>query len=381
MGTLILSCNTGEGHNSCAKAIQAEYAAHGERCEIVDALQFISRRASRFISDWHSRIYRHAPKLYQAGYRNVENRPSVFREGTSVHRYLTSGAERLYQFICDGQYDNIICVHVFPAMAVTAMLERHPMAITTSFVATDYTCSPSVEDSNVDCYFIPEASLINEFAARGIPQKKIIPSGLPVRAAFYQDTGKAEAKASLDIPAEHQHLLMMCGSIGCGPIRELTEELSLRLSYDQILTVVCGANEELSAKLQKQLGGHPDIRILGMVDNVPQLMHSADLFLTKPGGLSTSEAAASGLPMVLIDAVAGCEEHNLDYFLRAGMAVTGDTPEEIADLALHLAHDEKKLSAMRRTMQAANARPAAEAIYDWLQTHHASYIGSFVFGF
>ena len=48
------------------------------------------------------------------------------------------------------------------------------MAITTSFVATDYTCSPSVEDSNVDCYFIPEASLINEFAARGIPQKKII---------------------------------------------------------------------------------------------------------------------------------------------------------------------------------------------------------------
>mgnify|MGYP002562995396 CR=1 FL=1 len=370
MGTLILSCNTGEGHNSCAKAIQAEYAAHGERCEIVDALQFISRRASRFISDWHSRIYRHAPKLYQAGYRNVENRPSVFREGTSVHRYLTSGAERLYQFICDGQYDNIICVHVFPALAVTAMLERHPMAITTSFVATDYTCSPSVEDSNVDCYFIPEASLINEFAARGIPQKKIIPSGLPVRAAFYQDTGKAEAKASLDIPAEHQHLLMMCGSIGCGPIRELTEELSLRLSYDQILTVVCGANEELSAKLQKQLGGHPDIRILGMVDNVPQLMHSADLFLTKPGGLSTSEAAASGLPMVLIDAVAGCEEHNLDYFLRAGMAVTGDTPEEIADLALHLAHDEKKLSAMRRTMQAANARPAAEAIYDWLQAHH-----------
>ena len=73
MHTLILSCNTGEGHNSCAKAIQAEYAAHGESCEIVDALQFISKRASRFICDWHTRIYRHAPKLYRAGYRSVEN--------------------------------------------------------------------------------------------------------------------------------------------------------------------------------------------------------------------------------------------------------------------------------------------------------------------
>lgn len=366
MGTLILSCNTGEGHNSCAKAIQAEYAAHGERCEIVDALQFISRRASRFISDWHSRIYRHAPKLYQAGYRNVENRPSVFREGTSVHRYLTSGAERLYQFICDGQYDNIICVHVFPALAVTAMLERHPMAITTSFVATDYTCSPSVEDSNVDCYFIPEASLINEFAARGIPQEKIIPSGLPVRAAFYQDTGKAEAKASLDIPAKHQHLLMMCGSIGCGPIRELTEELSLRLSYDQILTVVCGANEELYAKLQKQLGVHPDIRILGMVDNVPQLMHSADLFLTKPGGLSTTEAAACGLPMVLMDTVAGCEGHNLDFFLSRGAAVTADTPKALADLAMSLLATPERLRRMSRAIRPTAGQTPARQIYTTL---------------
>ena len=75
--------------------------------------------------------------------------------------------------------------------------------------------------------------------------------------------------------------------------------------------------------------------------------------------------------MVLIDAVAGCEEHNLDYFLRANMAVTSDSPEEIADLALSLAHDEAQLSSMRRTMQAANAKPAAEAIYDWLQAHHA----------
>ena len=74
MRTLLLSCNTGEGHNSCAKAIQEAYLAQGEDCEIVEALQFISRHASRFIADWHSRIYRHAPKLYGAGYRNVENR-------------------------------------------------------------------------------------------------------------------------------------------------------------------------------------------------------------------------------------------------------------------------------------------------------------------
>ena len=174
---------------------------------------------------------------------------------------------------------------------------------------------------------------------------------------------------------------MMCGSMGCGPMEEITEVLRGKMGTNDVLSVACSKNETLLKKLTKLSADCPNLRILGQIDDVPKLMQATDVFLTKPGGLSTSEAAASGLPMVLIDAVAGCEEHNLDYFLRAGMAVTGDTPEEIADLALHLAHDEKKLSAMRRTMQAANARPAAEAIYDWLQTHHASYIGSFVFGF
>lgn len=367
MHTLILSCNTGEGHNSCAKAIQTEYAAHGESCEIVDALQFISKRASRFICDWHTRIYRHAPKLYRAGYRSVENRTSVFREGTTVYRYLTSGAERLYQFICRGGYDNIICVHVFPALALTAMLERHPLSLRTCFVATDYTCSPSVEDSDLDYYFIPDASLVEEFVRCGVPREKLVASGLPIRPEFYRTADKAAEKAALNIPTDHHHLLMMCGSIGCGPIRELTEELSLRLAPQQELTVVCGGNEVLYAKLQKRFGDDRRIHICGMVDNVPQLMHSADLFITKPGGLSTTEAAACGLPMVLMDTVAGCEGHNLTFFLQRGGAVTADTPRLLADTAMALLADPERLRAMSDALRPAGAQTPAEQIYDCLR--------------
>ena len=339
MRTLILSCNTGEGHNSCAKAIQETYAAHDETCDVVDALQFISKRASQFISDWHSRIYRHAPKLYKAGYHTAEERTSVFREGTTVYRYLTSGSEKLYHFILDGGYDNIICTHVFPALALTAMLKHHPMPLVTSFVSTDYTCSPSVENSELDYYFIPDISLTEEFVQCGVPREKLIDSGMPVKQAFYQDTDKAAAKAELGLPADHQHLLFMCGSIGCGPIKELTEDLLIRLTSEQELTIVCGANEELFAKLERHFAHDPRIHIHGMVDYVPLLIHSADLFLTKPGGLSTSEAAACGVPMLLMDTVAGCEGHNLNFFLRQGIAVTADTPKHLADLAAALLAD------------------------------------------
>lgn len=366
MRTLILSCNTGEGHNSCAKAIQETYAAHDETCDVVDALQFISKRASQFISDWHSRIYRHAPKLYKAGYHTAEERTSVFREGTTVYRYLTSGSEKLYHFILDGGYDNIICTHVFPALALTAMLKHHPMPLVTSFVSTDYTCSPSVENSELDYYFIPDISLTEEFVQCGVPREKLIDSGMPVKQAFYQDTDKAAAKAELGLPADHQHLLVMCGSIGCGPIKELTEDLLIRLTSEQDLTIVCGANEELFAKLERHFAHDPRIHIHGMVDYVPLLIHSADLFLTKPGGLSTSEAAACGVPMLLMDTVAGCEGHNLNFFLRQGIAVTADTPKHLADLAAALLADPEQLQEMSRAARHRKGDTPSETIYAFL---------------
>lgn len=366
MRTLILSCNTGEGHNSCAKAIQETYAAHGETCDIVDALQFISKRVSQFISDWHSRIYRHAPKLYKAGYHTAEERTSVFREGTTVYRYLTSGSEKLYHFILDGGYDNIICTHVFPALALTAMLKHHPVPLVTSFVSTDYTCSPSVENSELDYYFIPDISLTEEFTQCGVPREKLIDSGMPVKQAFYQDTDKATAKVELGLPADHQHLLVMCGSIGCGPIKELTEDLLIRLTSEQELTIVCGANEELFAKLEKHFARDPHIHIHGMVDYVPLLIHSADLFLTKPGGLSTSEAAACGVPMLLMDTVAGCEGHNLDFFLRQGIAVTADSPKHLADLAAALLADPERLQEMSRAAKQRKGDTPSETIYAFL---------------
>lgn len=366
MRTLILSCNTGEGHNSCAKAIQETYAAHGETCDIVDALQFISKRASQFISDWHSRIYRHAPKLYKAGYHTAEERTSVFREGTTVYRYLTSGSEKLYHFILDGGYDNIICTHVFPALALTAMLKHHPMPLVTSFVSTDYTCSPSVENSELDYYFIPDISLTEEFVQCGVPREKLIDSGMPVKQAFYLNTDKAAAKAELGLPVDHQHLLVMCGSIGCGPIKELTEDLLIRLTSEQELTIVCGANEELFAKLERHFAHDPRIHIHGMVDYVPLLIHSADLFLTKPGGLSTSEAAACGVPMLLMDTVAGCEGHNLNFFLRQGIAVTADTPKHLADLAAALLADPEQLQEMSRAARHRKGDTPSETIYAFL---------------
>lgn len=222
MQTLILSCNTGAGHNSCAQAVQEAYHSRGEICNITDSLQFISEKASTFISNWHTRIYRHAPRLFDAGYQRAESHEDIFCEGTPIYKLLSSGAERMYQYIRSAGYDNIICTHVFPALALTEMRRQHPcLQLVTSHISTDYTCAPCTADSALDWYFIPSTSLLGEFEQCGLQPQKLIASGIPVRQQFYQRVSQEAGKANAGISPAHQHILMMCGSMGCGPMEEI----------------------------------------------------------------------------------------------------------------------------------------------------------------
>ena len=251
MKTLILSCNTGEGHNSCAKAIKEYYDTVGDECVIKDGLEFISPKVSNFISWGHTFIYRHLPLLFKYGYVYIEKHPTMFKEGSFVYRFITRGTERMYTCICDEQYDIIICTHVFASLMLTDMLKKHPMNQPTALVSTDYTCSPSTKDSNLDYYFIPDDEFATDFECRTITEEKLISSGIPVRQMFYRSIPKEEAKMSVGVQPNHHHLILMCGSMGCGPMQKLLHKLSQELPVDWEVSVICGRNTKLADKLKK----------------------------------------------------------------------------------------------------------------------------------
>lgn len=342
-----------------------------EKSAILQILcSLFQKKASTFISNWHTRIYRHAPRLFDAGYQRAESHEDIFCEGTPIYKLLSSGAERMYQYIRSAGYDNIICTHVFPALALTEMRRQHPcLQLVTSHISTDYTCAPCTADSALDWYFIPSTSLLGEFEQCGLQPQKLIASGIPVRQQFYQRVSQEAGKANAGISPAHQHILMMCGSMGCGPMEEIISYLCPYLTTEQELSVVCGTNDDLRKKLQKRTEKYSQVHVLGTVNNVPQLMQASDLFLTKPGGLSTSEAMAAELPMVLIDAVAGCETHNLNFFLRNGMAVTANTPKAIADTTIKTLNAPVLLSKMRAAMRSQTECTAADKIYEWIYSH------------
>ena len=270
--------------------------------------------------------------------------------------------EKLCGFIAGSGYDTVICTHTFAALMVSEVVKTHLPNLKTCFIATDYTCSPSVKDSSLDRYFIPASSLSGDFLGGGVTSERLRACGIPVRQMFRSSVRKEDAKRAFGIPADHKHLVMMCGSMGCGPIMSIARRIGRDLPDDQDLTIVCGTNKQLYRRLQRRFYDAKNVHVRSYVKDMALLMDSADLYLTKPGGISVTEAASMRLPMVFIDAVAGCEEYNKDFFLRTGGAVTGQTPKEIARTSLRLLSDEHTLEKMGDALDAAVPHNAAANI-------------------
>lgn len=330
MRFLILSCNTGEGHNSAAKAIKEYFEMNGSYCEIKDALSFWSKQKSKIISKGHIFIYRNLPKLFGVSYRFEENHPPKDGDESLIYELVTNGCNKLYSYLQSEDYDGIICVHVFSAMMVTKLKREGKVNIPFYFIATDYTCSPGVGESDCDLYFIPHSDLKEEFIENGIPAEKIVASGIPIKQNFYTRLEKKEAKRFLNIDEGERVVLLACGSMGCGPIKELTDKLPKVLPSGVRLVVVCGNNKKLYTHINKK-GISPNMTVLGFTTQMSLYMDAADIIMTKPGGLSSTEGATKHKPLVFINAVPGCETRNLDFFVDHGFALSGyDTKELIS---------------------------------------------------
>lgn len=358
MQVLLLSCNTGEGHNVCAKAIAEAFTAHGDGCEIQDALGFISGTTSRLITQSDIFLYRRMPLLFRWGYSIADRHETMFRESSLCSRFFALGAAALREKIADGSYDAVICTHPFAALMLREALQLMPMSVLSAFVATDYTCCPGAGDADLDLYFIPDENLVGEFQNRGIDPDRIVPSGIPIRRMFYEDYHHAK------LPSNEQHLVMMCGSLGAGPIKTLTS-LLIRDNYGEFdLTVICGTNKKLREQLERRFGHRGNLRILGYVEDMAAMLDSADVYITKPGGISVTEAAAKNVPMVFIHAVDGCEAHNRRFFVALGAAESRRKPREAAELCRSLLRDPAGRMEMSRRLWDRGKENAADQICD-----------------
>lgn len=331
MRVLILSCNTGGGHNAVAAALAESFRRLGVSSDTADGLGFISKKASRFVSKWHTRFYRRYPKLYKAGYMSAESDAESNDRDNMVYRYMARGARRLNRAIQDGGYDAVVCVHVIPAMMMTELRRQREDGPVFCFVATDYTCSPTVGGCTPDICVIPHEELAEEFVSCGIKRETLLAAGIPVRAVFREQGDRAAARSELALPQAGRHIVLMSGSIGCGPMADIASELELRMEKGDFVSVLCGNNRQMLYALRRR--GFYRVEAVGFTNRVQQYMDSADVLVSKPGGISITEACTRGTPLLLADMVGGCETRNQEFFHAHGWAETCQ-PEEMANAAM-----------------------------------------------
>ncbi len=355
MKILILSANTGGGHNATANAIGAELRQRGEEYAIADAIAFISPRISELVSLGHSYVYRKLPRLFGIGYRYEERHPTRF-----LYARCAKGADALWERLRAEAFDAVICVHVFAAMMMTEVRRRTKCPTPAYFVATDYTCSPGVSETRMDGYFIPHPMLRGEFIRSGISADRLFATGIPVGEAFCDTDDKDRMRRALRLPTDGKVLLLSCGSMGCGRLEKNARKLASQLDKDTTLIVLCGKNEELYAALLPHAGER--LRVLRFTEHVATYMAAADMYLTKPGGLSTSEAIAKRLPMLLVDAVPGLETRNFDFLIGRGVACGARKWGEVATLVNRLLREDGVRQAQIEAMERFGGRSAAQDV-------------------
>ncbi len=362
MEVLILYCDTGGGHHTAALAMEEELKSRGHHVTMMDPYALTGKHAASLVGNSYIKLVQHSPKSFGAIYAIGE-----IYDKLPVHSpvYWANGklAEAMDHYLQKYSFDCIVMTHTFPAQILAHINLKKQSYVKTLLIATDYTCTPFFEESSCDYYGIPAPDLEEEFVSRGVPREKILAYGIPVRKEFTEDNSKTESKKRLGLPEDKKYILLSGGSMGAGHIVKAAEVLEefLNLNEEYQLTVICGSNQKLYQQLMDEYNGRDRIDILGFTDKMPEYVKAADIFITKPGGLSSTEAAVCGIPLIHLSPIPGCETFNAQYFEKHGMSLYVSKPgQELLDALDTLSDDSRSESMIKAQRDQISPKAAAD---------------------
>ncbi|MDN5805099.1 MAG: glycosyltransferase, partial [Microlunatus sp.] len=217
--------------------------------------------------------------------------------------------------------DAVVCTHFLPARLAALLLAREMISAPIFVVTTDYDFQGLWLNPPFSRIFVAREETKAYVEAIGVPSDRITTSGIPVRPLFGEPVDADAVRKRYDLDASKPLLLLSAGASG-GSYTTAVVKQTIRMTSEFQAVVICGNNSELKNEVENLVAGREDqYRVLGYSTDMPDLMRVASLFVGKPGGLSSSECMAAGLPMVLIKPIPGQEDRNSDYLLEQGAAV------------------------------------------------------------
>lgn len=315
---LVLSVKAGYGHHSTGQAIIGELQKRGYDCIMLDTLEYVNTHLANSVSDGYLFSTKYLSEAYGKAYGSLDKRDEKYDRHSLVTILSKLVSHKLKKFFEDYTPDVVIGTHSYACLLMTYLSEKGIISCPTFGIVTDFTVHPFWESTELDYYVTADALLNRQMRKKGIPENKILPFGIPIKEKFSYKIPKEEARKELGIKNKTT-LLVMMGSMGYG---NMIENMKMIDSIDgdfQILCV-CGNNKKAKKELDESVF-EKSVYTFGFVDNVDVMMDASDCIITKPGGLTTSELLAKGLPAVILDPIPGQESRNMEFLVNNGVAV------------------------------------------------------------
>ena len=362
MRILIATVTAGGGHLAAAAALDEAWRALRPKdiIERVDLVKFFSPIHRKIHAEGYVKLVERAPELWGMIFAKTDD-VKVARKLNRIKELFPSRARtRFEKYVNEFEPDVVLCTHYEPVDALGLMRRKQktkpPLVVS---VVTDFEAHALWMDADVDLYCVAAEETKARLVARGATADSVVATGIPIAAKFAATVDTLAVRKTLGLRDDLPTLLVLSGGFGMGPVGKILHQLD-KVTREFQTVVVCGRNEELRRELAAQDRKHPT-RVLGFASNMHELMAVADLIITKPGGLTSSEALALGKPLFILDPLPGQEAANSDFLLERGAAAKVNRVEDLPFRVEQLLGS-KKLGEMAKAAKALGRLKSAETV-------------------
>jgi processive 1,2-diacylglycerol beta-glucosyltransferase len=330
MRILIATVTAGGGHLAAAAALEEAWhaARPDDTLKKIDLLTLFSPLHRKIYSDGYVQLIERAPELWGMVFAKSDD-PKLLAKLQGLQRKFPSGSQqRFAKAIVQFQPDIVLCTHYLPLQTLALLREKKngPRPFVASIV-TDFEAHALWMEAGVDLYCVAAGETKARLVARGAADRNILATGIPIASKFSAKPDTKGVRKAYGLRDDQPVLLVLSGGFGMGPVAKILTELD-KVPGEFQTVVVTGRNDELRRELAVQNRRHPT-HVLGFSTNMHELMAVASLIITKPGGLTSSEALAMGKPLFILNPIPGQEAANSDFLLEHGAATKVNRVEDL----------------------------------------------------
>ncbi len=355
---LLFHITPNSGHHKASIAIEKalkELMPRNLEIRNIDAFTYTNPVLARVINKTYMSIIKTRPEVWEYLYDNPQVVKNTHRLRELIHRF---NSWRLRELLDDFRPHAIICTQAFPCGMIADYKKTYGLNTPLVGVLTDYVAHSYWIYDSVDFYIVPSDLTKNRLINEGIPEERIRVFGIPLLPKFIVKKDRNLLFQKFGLDSKITTVLIMGGSQGLGPITRIVSLIS-RIAMPFQIIVACGTNKVLYAKfLIRKKHYRKPILVLGYTDDIDEVMEVSDVIITKPGGLTTAEALAKGLPMIIIRPIPGQEAKNTEFLTKEKVALKAKDEYEVAIFLRELLTNPLKLEQMHK-QALLNARPAS----------------------